>query len=114
MGEDFHNTSEVEQNDNEVVHAAIMSLLTKRYNMITVDSSVHHQREFERIGSFICKLVSKQVLIPVDVVHVAAASGLYWTHGMSKLIEQDHAVLESKDEGTGLLPFMTFASSNES
>ena len=33
---------------------------------------------------------------------------------MSKLIEQDYCVLESIDEATGLLPFMTFASCSSS
>ena len=51
------------------------------------------------------------MLLPLDVIHVASASGLHWDDGMSTLIEQDYSVLECKDEATGLLPFMTFASS---
>ena len=52
------------------------------------------------------------MLVPSDVIHVASARGLQWNHGMSKLIEQDYSVvLESKDEATDLLPFMTYASS---
>ena len=62
--------------------------------------------------SLIHKLVSKQVLVPSDVIHVASACKLQWSHGMCELIEQDYSVLESKDEATGLLPFMTFASNS--
>ncbi len=54
------------------------------------------------------------MVVPSDVIHVASACGLQWNHGMSALIEQDYSVLESKDETTGLLPFMTFASSSTS
>ena len=62
--------------------------------------------------SLIHKLVSKQVLVPSDVIHVASACRLLWNDGMSNLIERDYLVLESKDEVTGLLRFLTFASSS--
>ena len=54
------------------------------------------------------------MLVPLDVIHVASACGLQWNDGMSKLIERDYSVLETKDEATGLLPFMTFGSSSSS
>ena len=60
----------------------------------------------------ILRLVSKQVLVPSDIIHVASVHGLQWNDGINKLIEQDYSVLECKDEATGLLPFMTFASSS--
>ena len=63
-------------------------------------------------SSLIHKLVSKQALVPLDVIHIASSFGLQWNHGMSNLIEQDYSVLESNYEATGLLPFMTFASSS--
>merc|ERR1712154_666895 len=68
-------------------------------------------KEYEEYGvpNLICNLVFKQILDPLDVIHVASACGLHWNHGMSELIEQDYSVLESKDALTGLLPFMTFA-----
>ena len=56
------------------------------------------------------KLASKQVLVPSHVIHVASTCKLQWNQGMSELIERDYSVLESKDEATGLLPFMNFAS----
>ena len=50
------------------------------------------------------------MLVPLDVIHVVSAHGLQWDYGMSTLIERDYSVLETKDEATSLLPFMTFAS----
>ena len=91
-------------NDPEVVHAAFMQLVIKRYNVMDTYNEDFHVRRW------ICRLVSKQILVPSDIIHVSSARGLHWDHGMSELIEQDCSVLDSQDEATGLLPFMTFAS----
>ena len=98
----LEDVSKVLQNDHEVVQAAFMQLLT-RYNM-------YHEEDDKHFVSLLCELVSKQVLVPLDIIHVASARGLRWDHGMSILIEQDCSVLDRRDGTTGLLPFMTFAS----
>ena len=97
-GRAINHASEELQSNKEVVQAAIMQLLIQSCHFDT--------------NSLIQELVSKQVLVPLDLIHVASACKLCWNHGMSKLIGQDHLMLESKDEATGLFPFMTFASSN--
>ena len=104
----FDFTSKALQDNAEVVQAALMSLLIKKYNTIPDGDTAAN----EEVVLLIHHLVSKQVLVPSDVIHVASSHGLHWDHGMSTLIERDYEVLESKDEVTGLLPFMTFASSS--
>ena len=102
-GDALQYASEELQSDREVALAAIMQLLMKEYNT--------KHRPFLKVSTIpsIRDLISKQVLAPLDVIHVASACGLHWNHGMSELIEQDYSVLESKDATTGLLPVMTFA-----
>ena len=80
-----------------------MQLLMKEYN------TEQGQDEAYVFSHLIRNLISKHVLAPLDVIHVASACGLHWNHGMNELIKQDYSVLESKDASTGLLPFMTFA-----
>ena len=114
LGDAIVDASKVLQNDLEVVQVAFMQLLTKRYNRSNPDSPYIDKVNFDDLGSFVCKLaVSKRVLVPSAIIHVASARGLHWDHGMSILIKQDSLVLESKDDATGLLPFMTFAGSSE-
>ncbi len=67
---------------------------------------------YEKARKLIHELASKQVLVPSHVIHDVSAFKLHWDDGMSELIERDYSVLESKDEATGLIPFMTFASNS--
>ena len=115
-GNAFDHASEDLQDDLEVVQTAIIQLLIKRYNIMDTDNTEHeNERELKEMGRSICELVvSKQLLAPLEIIHIASARGLHWDHGMSKLIEQDcTTVLDCKDETTGLYPFMTFASSSD-
>ena len=104
--EAFDYASKELQNNKEVVLAAIMQLLMQ-YNIEQTDGDSAVDCD---IGQTIHKLISKQVLVPLDVIHVVSGCGLHWNHGMSELVEQDYSVLECIDTSTGLLPFMTFAS----
>ena len=89
------------QIDKEVIHAAIMQLLTEKYNNLNPGSIGEYEDEYEyeyeygyeeedeeengfkKVVSLICKLLSKQVLTPLDIIHVASAEGSKWNHGMS-------------------------------
>ena len=109
------------QDNAEVVQAAFVQLLIQ-----DDDSKSHHNFKSYHISKshrgtkankkarkkLIHKLASKQVLVPSHVIHVASTCKLQWNQGMSELIEPDYSVLESKDEATGLPPFMTYASNS--
>ena len=89
-----------------------MELLIQRYNINTDISATNKVAE-----PLIHKqLASKQVLLPLlNVIHVQFSLWIpYWNHAgiMCKLIGQDISMLESKNEATVLLPFMTFATSS--
>ena len=104
----FEYTSEALKDNAEVVQTAFIQLLIQKYN------SKSHRDSAANIviRKLIEELVSKQVLVPLNIIHTASACKLQWNHGMNKLIERDYSVLVSNDEATGLLPFMTFASNN--
>ena len=84
-GEAFYFASEDLQNNAEVVQAAIMQLLIQTYNTKSYDG----KETEEEVVSLIRKLVSKQVLVPLNhVIHVVSACELQWNHGMSNLIDR--------------------------
>ena len=72
-GEAFYSVSEVLQENAEVVQAAITQLLIQTYNT-TSDDGTPGKKE---VVSLIRKLASKQVLVPLDVIHLASAGGLH-------------------------------------
>ena len=77
-------TQKMLQNDIKVVQAAFIQLLIQRYNFKTViDSEVNLH-----VGLLICTLVSKQVLLSLDIIHVASACGSKWNRRMSNITDK--------------------------
>merc|ERR1711976_1092888 len=90
------------RNDKEVVLAALMCFV-----------QVVGIWKYALFGEEQCifELLSKLDIIPMDVAHHAITHGLHWDKGMKEIIENNISVLESRNESTGLLPFMTCACS---
>ena len=89
------------KNDAEVQKAALDGIWNN-HDYLWFDKTEYQVK-------WVRKIVLGRASIEKNIIHEAADHGLRWDQGMEELVRSNPALLQFRNNMTGLLPFMTFA-----